>query len=548
VSAAVATAPRGHAAPLAAPHAASDERAGVGRAELYAVFGTVAAAATLVAAWLSFVVQDVLGDALSRTYAALVAVHAAEPHLAAIGFIWPPLPTILQIPLLMSPHLAFYGFSGGVVCALFAGLTAVVLDLLLARAGLGRTFRFVGIALFFLNPLIAFYSANGMSELPFLYCFVQAIYCYLRWTDTRHWNWLITAAFASALMVLTRYDALFFSAAFAGVIVLTVVGAFRALSWPRIEASVIAYLTPVAFVTLLWVYFNWQIKGDPLYFLRSEYSNAYLVRDQLLLPEIQQVRASVVAFALYLLRLTWFLSPLLLAASVPLAISAVRRRDLVPLGLAVLLAVVPLFQAYTYRQGQTFGFLRFYISLIPAGLIAGCEVVRRAPPGRWRALAAAMLLLGLVAGNLSTLYATERVYRQRALCDPAVSPEQEFNHAILHPTRTVDACRDAREMGTFIATHVRTRSVIADVSGNPVVLFSEHPELFVLLSDRDYETQARTVPASLHFVLDSRTNSPEFRALDGYFAGLNSDTPPGLTLVHASGAYRLYAIDEHPNG
>ena len=145
-----------------------------------------------------------------------------RPALAAIGFIWPPLPTLLQIPLLIAPRLAFYGASGNLVTAFFAGLTAVVLNLILARAGVPRALRMIALILFFLNPLIAFYAVNGMSEMPFIYCLVQATYCYLRWADTRHWPWIVYAGLASAAMALVRYDTLFFAAAFVGAIFLTI--------------------------------------------------------------------------------------------------------------------------------------------------------------------------------------------------------------------------------------------------------------------------------------------------------------------------------------
>src|SRR6266508_4007713 len=148
----------------------------VHRSEALVVFSVITAVFLAEAAWLAFVVGFMPGDALSRTYSALVAVRSADPHLAAIGFVWPPLPVLLQIPLVLLPRLTHYGLSGGVVSAIVAGLTAVALCPLLARAGLSRWQRWLAIALFFANPLIAFYAGTGMSEMPFLCGFVFGVY------------------------------------------------------------------------------------------------------------------------------------------------------------------------------------------------------------------------------------------------------------------------------------------------------------------------------------------------------------------------------------
>ena len=40
------------------------------------------------------------GDALSRTANGYFAIFGRQPHLAAIGFVWTPLPSLVQIPLL----------------------------------------------------------------------------------------------------------------------------------------------------------------------------------------------------------------------------------------------------------------------------------------------------------------------------------------------------------------------------------------------------------------------------------------------------------------
>ena len=53
----------------------------------------------LVAVWMMEVRTFALGDALSRTSMAKMVVLSRDPHLAAWGFYWVPLPAISRIPL-----------------------------------------------------------------------------------------------------------------------------------------------------------------------------------------------------------------------------------------------------------------------------------------------------------------------------------------------------------------------------------------------------------------------------------------------------------------
>src|SRR5471032_1914131 len=59
------------------------------------------------------------GDAESRATSGLIALYAAHPHLAAIGFVWMPLPTFLElIPVAFYPAwsaVVSSGFSASLI-------------------------------------------------------------------------------------------------------------------------------------------------------------------------------------------------------------------------------------------------------------------------------------------------------------------------------------------------------------------------------------------------------------------------------------------------
>lgn len=504
---------------------------------VYAIVGSLALAE---AVWLAFVVRIALGDALSRSEAALEATRSAHPHLAAIGFIWPPLPVLLQLPLMLIPLFRSYGFGGGVVSALFAGPTAVVACLILARAGLRSWQRWLALALFLANPLLAFYFANGMSEAPFIFAFLLTVYAFQRWAESGRHRWLIGASFGTVIMLMSRYDGAPFALVFGGAIVLLRLRSGGRFDPARLEANLLIYGAPVTYVAALWLFFNWQFLGDPLYFLHSEYSNSFLVSG----GDVARPHGSLLVVSRYVIRMTLALAPVL-ALTIPLlVVNALRRRSAALFALLALLLVIPLAQALLYEHGQTFGFIRFFISLIGAGLISGCELVRRAAGSGALARRGAVALLvgGLLLGDLTSASALRHGPSPPA-GQSCGSTDRTYIEALRHPRRVVDGCRAEREMARFILDTVAERSILTDITGKNTVLFSGRPSLFYLLSDPDYDAAAREPAGRATALLTNRAESAEYRALERYYPGLRSEAPPGLTLLHAVGALRLYRLD-----
>ncbi len=111
-----------------------------------------------------------------------------------------------------------------------------------------------------------------------------------------------------------------------------------------------------------------------------------------LTPIVMHLQSSPIAFLTYIFETILGLSPLLLIGLFVLTAFAVIERSTAHVALMLLLLIVPIFEWVSYRQGQTFGFWRYYITLIPAGAIAGAELVRlapaaNAPTGTYRAAA-----------------------------------------------------------------------------------------------------------------------------------------------------------------
>ncbi len=528
----------------------------VQKRELIAVFGAVSGVCLLVAAWYMLAVGSVIGDALARSLTAVTAAHSQYPKLASLGFIWPPLLSLLQIPLVHIPGLSTYGFSGGIVTALFAGGTAAVFDLIFARAGFRRAARLVAIVLLMVfNPFMLFYGANGMSEMPLIFFVVFGTYAFLRWTDTDRLEWLMAAGVGTALMVLVRYDAWFYAAAFAGAVALVQgwrepggrTGKAQSPRLPQISANVITYAVPVVFITFLWILFNWQIKGNGLYFLNSEYSNAAVLAQAGERESVTALQASPLNFLLYVFETTVFLAPLLPIGLMALVALTLAERSPRHVALAGILLSVPVFEWVSYRQGQTFGFWRYYITLIPAAAIVMAEVVRTIRAAHVRRALTVLFLGGLGIGALTVAAAmdiggTERFMDSKPICSSGRTVDQDFVQSLFQPGRKLDVCAVEREMAVYVLAKVPGRGTLTDVSGEGVVMLSEVPSRFVLLSDGDYSRiAANPLAFGVTHVIVSREKTA-FSVLDGYFPKVQSDNPPGLVLEKELGKLRLYRI------
>ena len=91
--------------------------------------------------WLQVQHGFILGDALSRVAAAQSVLFSRDPHLAAIGFIFTPLASMVQMPAIglspLWPDMTARAFSGTIMSALFmAGAVVQILGM-----GTNRTVR-----------------------------------------------------------------------------------------------------------------------------------------------------------------------------------------------------------------------------------------------------------------------------------------------------------------------------------------------------------------------------------------------------------------------
>ncbi|HLG73262.1 MAG TPA: glycosyltransferase family 39 protein [Chloroflexota bacterium] len=489
--------------------------------------------------WLAVIQNSVPGDALSRTYSADAVLYAHEPHLATLGFIWPPLPAFSQIILLrFLPSLAYYGFSGNIITAISAGILAAVLTKGLRGLGLGRWGSIAVVVLLFLNPMMAAFASNGMSEMPFLLFLTLAVFGFSKWCREGRWQPLAAAGFACAAMFFCRYDAAVIAPAMAISIVFVMRLSHREFFPPKVEANMLAFLVPVVYVGFIWLYLNRLIMGSALYFWNSEYSNLYLTRDLKLSQEVIALQGSLVTTAKYFITLVGGFSPLFLAACVLAGVVVIWKRDVALATYAVILLAAPLFQLYEYRSGSTFKFNRFYISVIVSGILLTAFALHSLWQDRHQRIKLLALVLGMLACNVVTWNTIEQQW------DPALPHEEGmFVQGLKHPLTSQEDFSNDAKAAAYLDEHVKDRSILIDSVGANVAVLSGRLGLFILPSDSDWMDAATHPQEKVRYIVTVGNITREYHAFDDLYPGIFDNGTAFTSLEADFDNIRIYRVN-----
>ncbi|MDX9872623.1 MAG: glycosyltransferase family 39 protein, partial [Clostridia bacterium] len=317
-------------------------------------------------------------DGISRVANAFYVLYSRDPHLGAIGFVWNPLPSFVNLFFLLLypwiPEMATQGIAGLLMSALFASATAFILSRAFIRRGLPRWVAVVFPLLFLLNPMMFLFGFNGMSDAPFIFFIILSILGFLNWLETRRIGELTIASFALALSFWCRYEAVPFGFSVIGAVIIAALffqqnhlpvkeGLLR-YRWSRAEAAITVIASPLVYSILLWVLLNAIIMHNPLYFLNGEYTNIAQIEGHLDNPVYAAMLDNPVNAA-------WFAAKKILVFSAPLIsillLRLFNRRfwqgdTLILLGMFV---SIPLLQIVMLMKGTSLGWLRYFIYVLP---------------------------------------------------------------------------------------------------------------------------------------------------------------------------------------
>lgn len=371
------------------------------------IFGIAAITFLALAAALVFRYRVYFSDALSRAYIAASIVLSEPPSLANIGFIWSPLPSVVQMPFVLVPPFLANGFSPNIPTALSAAGSLVLLNELLRPWVPERRYRLPLLLAYQLHPMILLYAVNGMSEQLLIFF---TLGCMLLMQDVLLNDWTFRSylkatatGFLAAAAFLTRYEGFALGVVLAMMIAVAPVLLRRWRIPTEIEAALLSYSVPFVYAVFIWFFFNWTIMGNPVHFLVGPGSNreqaAALVAAN---PFIAGLASNLPAAAGYVSLLTTYTFPIALPVAVALTVRLILFRDAYAFVLVALLLSVPLFQVALHFQGQSFGYMRFHIYLIPISVVALAyltHALRHRIPAAITVPFALVLVIGSAAAN-----------------------------------------------------------------------------------------------------------------------------------------------------
>ena len=508
-------------------------------------------------------------DATSRTDNAFYTIFSRDPHLAAIGFVWNPLPSLLQIPvLLFSPlyhPLISYGLAGVIVSAPVMAAAVVQLRGIMVDRNCGVVATSVVALLFGLHPMIVYYGSNGMSEAYLILFTIMAVRYVSRWTVSQEPNHLVIAATALALGYLARYEAAIVGAG----LVLLVTGTSFVRSKGRFGGRVLVaahdtFLVglPLVVTFAIWSGLSALIVGSPFEQFTSRYGNAEQIRT---FGESDTLVAGSRGPLGYTAAQVTDLEPLALGVVLLAVIMAVVRRR--PALLAPVVACIPclLFAFYSFDHNLTFGWLRFSILVVVLVPLLIALMMPTAPTqkSRWRSGAPKAMLRGVAVLAAAAVLVPAFFTSVHAMRDPSLGREEFGEYQIVvHPDEVLPPGVHRYDTERRIAAYLDSLnlphgSVLTDVAHSfSVVSSSNDPKQFVITNDRDFE-QILSDPAVFgvrYMLVIPGGGGGEDDALNIKYPSVYNDGA-GISTLFASfpsdsggNDYRLYAVTPLPAG
>ncbi|MFA7249262.1 MAG: hypothetical protein WC273_06455 [Dehalococcoidia bacterium] len=505
------------------------------------------------AAWFHLVRELWVGDAISRTANAMYVVFSRDPHLAAIGFVWLPGPSIVQLPLILIADVFERPlFAGNVLTVVCAAATLLVLEAFLREVGVTRWWRIALLVAYAVNPMTIYYAVNGMSEAPFVMLALIVIWQFAVYARTRRTGALFFASLALSGAIWTRYESLALVGAMAIALTLYEV-AYDDEHEPvqRAEAVLLTALAAPVLSFALWLFFNWLIQNDPLFFLNSTYGPTAQLKLSLNSGGAEISRASHSLFwaTVFGAERLFLLSPAFIPLTAVLSGFAVWKRDYRLIGILGLGGCLPVFSIYQLGTGGSFGWLRFFIYAQPLTLVFGTALVgsfRRSVRQRvYAGLLAAMLvaipttIYGLSQGTIGL----EEYPVLRKMIDPAYrDAESERRIAAQQIAGFIDALPP--DQLVYVETFVSYR----------VAVLVRHRARLVITNDQNSGEVLDDPIDRLDYILVPHPGgASDLGELAQRFPGIYEFGEPWLSLVREwttvdGGGWRLYRVIKGPAG
>jgi hypothetical protein len=496
-------------------------------------------------------------------------LFSRDPHLAAIGFVWSPLPALVLIPLVLLkgfwPALVQQGFAGNIMSAVFMAGAVYQVNGFLRDIKL-KTFAWLALTCAFaVHPTILLFGGNGMSEAAFLFFVLLSVRHLARWLQSPGPVPLINAGFGLAGAYLSRYEAL--PAGMAAILLVALVTLSRTQGERRrrLAAGLCDSLilgAPFLLALVFWAGSSWAITGHPFEQFSSVYRNSAQIQANGVIPNGLSIEAATLAIEGSL-----SLEPFLPVAVILGAVRAFRSRDLRVLAVMGIMGPIFGFMSWAYATGTVPTFLRYLIVAVPLTILMFALAL--APRSSVGSLNRSLTLRALpVSGLVAALAMTSLAAPVSAsgMADPVINGYDATPvEALLNGGNATGQQRQSLrrfETDRAVARYLdelglRPGSVLVDdFLGFVVVHSSRHPKQFVITSDRDFR-QILADPASVgvrYLLVPKPSGLGQLDALNIAYPGMYESGAGIASLRHtfprtddASQNWRLYQLDAVPD-
>jgi len=517
-------------------------------------------------------------DSLSRMAHAYFVWYNDPPKLAAIGFVWPPVQTIMYLPFVLIKPVATSLAAMPAMSATFMAATMVVINLGFRAAQMRWFLRWPLLVAFALNPMIVYYGANGMAEAVYLFFLSFAVYFLIRWRQTHHNHLLAFVGFGIAFAMLSRYEIVPFAALLAAGITLVILTTWGRRERARsLESGLVLYLAPVVYFGMAWLFFNWLILGDPLYFLSFGATTADVATSQQDVAGVAARDLGPAGVVVYLTKLNMALFPLAVAMVPALVVTAIVRRSPLSLVLAALVATNAAVTALLFLQNGDPNLLqlRYNMRAMPLAVLGAAWLFYvwrpawkpaargAATPGSRRRIGPASLAiwastLVLLLAGLPMVWKTMSTYSYqyeenvflRAL---VTGDDQEGNTGIGgYPI----GIADEKEMATYITDEIPEDAVILtdDAQSLGVMVLTGHPDRFfdrIDKGDGPWNVALNNPWGKVDYFLVStneRCRRPCVDLIREQWPGVLQGQVPGMEVVFSTDRTALISVAPEPPG
>ncbi|HMU27002.1 MAG TPA: hypothetical protein PKA56_06635 [Solirubrobacterales bacterium] len=324
------------------------------------------------------------------------------PRLAAIGLDAATFSSIAYMPLSLVKPLATSLVAMPVLGAITAGLLMASLNSLMRICEINLIFRIVLLILFGLNPMFAFFAANGDPETLGLCLLAIALSSTIAWSVTDQTRHIAGAGLAMGLAVMVDYGYILVGLGF--MVAIMIISASKNDDGLKTRSSLLLFLTPVAYALLFWCLMNWVLLGDPFQWVTAQ--NGVIQVNTT--GALQAITTDVGGSLGDLFEVTLGVAPLALVAGFLLIIGSFLKKDATGWGLLVVglcIAAAPVIRAVAADQADL-----LTISYgLPLAVFAVGAVAWFGKDG-WGVVAAVILGVGLIAA-IPLSWNTMRDYR-----------------------------------------------------------------------------------------------------------------------------------------